>query len=331
MVANMMRLPALAGCALLAAALFPGTAPAQPFPAKPVRVIVPVPPGGVIDNSMRSVSERLSARLGQQIVIENRPGANGTIGAQMVAQAAADGYTLLAAVDGTMVVSLNPSISPAATLNTLRELIPVTKLGDFALILAAHPSVPAKNLAEFIAHARSRPDASFSFGTSGIGSTPHLSGELLAQRTGIRLVHVPYKGGGQALTDTVGGQIPLIFSTVATVQQHVRSGKLVALGVPATKRAATLPDTPTFIESGVPAFDVTGWVGIFAPAKTPQPVVDRLQKDFAAALADAGVRSRFETLGMDPGGITPEQFSAQIRADLARWADVVQKGKIKLE
>jgi tripartite-type tricarboxylate transporter receptor subunit TctC len=280
---------------------------------------------------MRSVSERLSAYLGQQIVIENRPGANGTIGAQIVAQAPPDGYTLLAAVDGTMVVSLNPSISPAAAVNTLRDLAPVTKLGDFALLLAAHPSVPAKNLAEFMAFAKTRPNATFAFGTSGIGSTPHLSGELLAQLTGIRLVHVPYKGGGQALTDAIGGQIPLLFSTVATAQQHVKSGKLMALGVPATKRAATLPDTPTFIESGLPGFDVTGWVGIFAPVKTPQPVIERLQKDFAAALGDSAVRSRFEVLGMETGGNTSEQFAAQIRADLARWADVVHKGKIKLD
>ncbi len=316
---------------MLAAALAPTLASAQQFPAKPVRIIVPVPPGGVIDNSMRSVSERLAARLGQQVVIENRPGANGAIGAQIVAQSAPDGYTLLAAVDGTMVVSLNPSLSPAAPVQTLRDLVPVTKLGDFALLLAANPSVPAKNLAEFMAYAKGKPDASFAFGTSGIGSTPHLAGELLGQRTGIRLVHVPYKGGGQALTDAIGGQIPLLFSTVATAQQHVESGKLVALGVPAARRAATLPDTPTFIESGVPAFDVTGWVGIFAPAKTPQPAIQRLHDDFAAALNEAGVRARFEVLGMDPGGNTPEQFAAQIRADLARWAEVVQKGKIKLE
>lgn len=303
---------------------------AQEFPTKPVRVIVPVPPGGVIDNSMRAMSDALGARLGQQIIIENRPGANGTVGAQVVSRATPDGYTLLAAVDGTMAVSLNPAISPGASMNTLRDFTPVTKLGEFYLVLVAHPSLPAKNLAEFLAMAKGKPD-SYGFGTSGIGSTPHLSGELLAQRTGVNLTHVPYKGGGQALTDVLGGQIPLVFTTVPSAQQHVKSGKLNALGVAAAKRSAVLPETPTFIESGLPGFDVSGWVGIFAPPKTPQAVVDRLQKEFHAALSDPSVRARFDTLGMNPVANPSSEFTEQVRADLARWAEVVRKGKIRIE
>jgi len=295
-----------------------------------VHVVVPVPPGGVIDNGMRAISDVLGQRLGQQIVIENRPGANGVVGAQHVARAAPDGYTLLACVDGTAAVSLNPAISPQAPLQTLRDFAPVTKLGDFYLVLVANPKVPAKNLAEFLALAK-KSGESYGFGTSGIGSTPHLSGELLAQRTGVKLTHVPYKGGGQALTDVLGGQIPLVFTTVPSAQQHVKSGKLTALGVASAKRTNVLPDTPTFIESGLPGFDVSGWVGIFAPAGTPAPVVERLQKEFAAAMADPKARERFDALGLLPAGNPPADFAAQVRTDQARWAEVVKKGNIKIE
>lgn len=306
------------------------SAHAQDFPRKPIRVIAPVPPGGVIDNSMRMVAGKLSERLGQSIIIENRAGANGVIGAQYVAQQPADGYTLLAAVDGTMAVSLNKAISPQAPISTLQELIPVTKLGDFAMLLVAHPSVRAKNLAEFLAHAKGK-SGSYGFGTSGIGSTTHLAGELLAQQTGVPLIHVPYKGGGQALADVIGGQIPLVLSTVATAQQQVKGGKLVALGVPGAKRAKSLPDTPTFAESGVKDFNVSGWVGIFAPAGTPRAVIDRLQKEFAAVLAEPSVIQGFDTLGMEPVGNTADEFAQQLRTDLARWTDVVKKGNIKLD
>lgn len=305
-------------------------AQAQDFPIKPIRVVVPVPPGGVIDNSMRIIADKLGTRLGQAIVIDNRPGANGTIGAEYVSQQPADGHTLLAAVDGTMLVSLNKAISPKTRIGTLDELIPVTKLGDFAMLLVAHPSVGVKNLAEFIQQAK-RSGTSYGFGTSGTGSTTHLAGELLAQRAGIKLVHVPYKGGGQALTDVVGGQIPLMLSTVATAQQQVKTGKLVPLGVPGAARARSLPDTPTFIESGLKDFSVAGWVGIFAPAGTPSPILERLQKEFAAVLADAEVRQRYEQLGVDPVANTPAEFTQQIRTDLTRWTDVVKKGNIKLD
>ncbi len=315
--------------ALLLAAAAAG-AIAQEFPTKPVRVIVPVPPGGVIDNGMRAISDVLGQRLGQQIVIENRPGANGVVGAQAVANSTPDGYVLLACVDGTAAVSLNPAISPQAPLQTLRDFTPVTKLGEFYLMLVANPKVPAKNMAEFLGLAK-RTGETYSFGTSGIGSTPHLSGELLAQRTGIKLQHVPYKGGGQAITDVLGGQIPLVFTTVPSAQQHVKQGKLVALGVASARRSTVLPETPTFIESGLPGFDVSGWVGIFAPANTPQPVVDRLQKEFNAAVSDAKVKERLDALGLQPVANPAAEFAQQVRADQARWAEVVKKGHIKVE
>ena len=247
-----------------------------------------------------------------------------------MAQAAPDGYTLLAAVDGTMVVSLNAQLYPGKSPDTLHDFAPITKLGDAALLLVSHPSVPARNLAEFIKVAKARPDA-FSFGTSGLGSTPHLTGELLNQRAGLNLVHVPYKGGGQALIDAMGGQIPLVFTTVASAQQYVKSGKLTGLGVSSAKRSAALPDTPTFIQSGLRGFDVSAWVGVFAPAKTPPAIVDKLRQEIVAVLAEAPVRASYETLGMEPVGNTPDQFAQQIRADLDRWARLVKEAKIKLE
>src|SRR5205823_14853934 len=203
-------------------------------------------------------------------------GASGNIGTQAVAQAAPDGYTLLLGFDGTMVI--NPHVFPKLPFDTLKDFAPVTKLGDATLILVAHPSVPARNLAEFIAHARAHP-GSFAYGTSGTGGTPHLAGELLKLRTGIALEHVPSQGGGQAIVDVVGGQIPLVFTAIATAQQYVRTGRLVALGVPSAKRSSALPDVPTFEESGLAGFDVTSWVGIFAPAKTPSAVIERLHKE----------------------------------------------------
>ena len=315
---------------LAAILVFALPALADDFPTKPVRVIVPVPPGGVIDNGMRAISDVLGQRLGQPVIIENRPGANGVVGAQVVANSDKDGYTLLACVDGTAAVSLNPAIVPNASLNMLRDFTPVTKLGDFYLVLVANPKMPAKNLAEFLAMAKQKGDT-YGFGTSGIGSTPHLSGELLAQRTGVKLVHVPYKGGGQAITDVLGGQIPLVFTTVPSAQQHVKQGKLVALGVASAKRSAVLPDVPTFIESGLPGFDVSGWVGIFAPAGTPSAVIERLQKEFAASVTDPKAKERFDALGLQPVANPPAEFAQQVKADSQRWAEVVKKGQIRIE
>jgi tripartite-type tricarboxylate transporter receptor subunit TctC len=311
---------------LLIASLFCVAAAAQPFPSKPVRIIVPFSPGGVADSSARVISDKLGARLGQSVVVENRPGASGNIGTQQVAAAAPDGYTLLLGFDGTMVV--NPHVYAKLPFDTLRDFAPVTKLGDATLILVAHPSVPAKDLREFLTIAKTQ---NFSYGSAGTGSTPHLAGELLAQRTGIALTHVPYKGGGQAMGDVVGGQIPLVFTAIATAQQFVRSGKLKGLGVSSARRSGSLPDVPTFVESGLEGFVVDSWVGILTPAKTPPPVVARLQKEIAAVLAEPETRERYATLGIEPVANAPEQFAEQIRADLARWEKVVRQAGIRIE
>ena len=315
-------------CAITAATLVLAvatvTALAQGYPARPVRVVVPFSPGGVADSSARVLADRLGARLGQPIVVENRPGASGNLGTAAVAAAAPDGYTLLLGFDGTLVI--NPHVYASLPWDTLRDLAPVTKLGDATLILVAHPSVPAKDLRELLGLKEK-----FSYGTAGTGSTPHLAGELLAQRTGLALTHVPYKGGGQAMGDVVGGQIPLVFTAVATAQQFVKSGRLRGLGVPAAKRSASLPDVPTFVESGLEGFVVDSWTGILAPAKTPGEVVGRLQKEIAAVLAEPDVRSRYATLGIEPVGNTPAQFAEQIRADLGRWEKVVRQANIRIE
>jgi len=314
------------GAALLALAAL--GANAQDWPARPLRLVVPFAPGGVTDTSARVVADRLGARLGQSVVVENRPGASGNIGTQQVAQAAPDGYTLLLGFDGTMVI--NPWVFARIPFDTLRDFEPITKLGDATLILAAHPSVAANDVRELIALAKEKPGV-LSYGTSGTGGTPHLAGEMLNQRAGITLVHVPYKGGGPAITDAVGGQIPLVFTAIAGAQQYVKSGRLKALGVPSAKRSAALPDAKTFIEAGLDGFVVDSWVGVLAPAKTPRPAIDRLQRETAAVLAEPEVHERYAVLGIEPVGNTPEEFAAQIRADLARWEKVVKQANIRQE
>jgi tripartite-type tricarboxylate transporter receptor subunit TctC len=301
---------------------------AQDWPGKPIRLIVPFAPGGVTDTSARAVAEALSQRLGQQVVVENKPGASGNIGSEQVARAAPDGYTLVLGFDGTMVI--NPHVFKEMPFDTVRDFAPVTKLGDAGLLLVAHPSLNVKNLAELIALSKTKPGP-YPYGTSGTGGTPHLAGELLKQRTGLALEHIPYKGGGQAVTDVLGGQIPLVFTAIASAQQHVKSGKLVGLGVPSALRSSSLPDVPTFIEAGLPGFQAVSWVGIFAPAKTPKAIVDKLQREIAAALQTPAVRERYAVLGIDPVGNTPEQFAEQVKADLARWGEVVRSAGIKID
>ena len=303
-------------------------AQAQDYPTRAIRLIVPFSPGGVADTSARVVADRLAARLGQQVLVENRAGASGNIGTQMVAQSAPDGHTLVLGFDGTMVI--NPWVFPSIPFDSVKDFAPVTKLGDATLIMVAHPSVAAKDMRELIALAKAKP-GSLSFGTSGTGGTPHLAGELLNQRAGIALTHIPYKGGGQAVGDVVGGQIPLVYTAIASAQQYVKSGRLKALGVSGAKRSTSLPDVPTFIESGLDGFVVDSWVGIFAPAKTPRAIVDRLQRELAAILALPEVRERYAVLGIEPVGNTPEQFGAVIERELLKWSKVAKAAGAKVD
>ena len=308
--------------------LFSLNAAAQQWPVKQVKIVVPFSPGGFADSGARAISDKLAARLGQPVLIENRVGASGNIGAEAVARSAPDGYTLLLGFDGTMVI--NPHVFAKIPFDTLKDFQPVTKLGDAPSLVVAHPSVPANNLRELITLAKAKP-GSLSYGTSGTGNTPHLVGEMLNLRAGTDFQHIPYKGGAQAIADAVGGQIPLVFTAIASAQQFLKAGKLKALGVTSTARVAALPDTPTFIESGLPDFVVNSWIGILAPANTPRPIVDRLQREIAAVLKDPDVQARYAVLGNEPVGNTPDEYAAQIKTDLAQWGVIVKRAGIRIE
>ena len=298
------------------------------YPDRPIRLVVPFAPGGVTDTSGRVIAETLSKRLGQQVFVDNKPGASGNIGTQWVATAAPDGYTLVLAFDGTMVI--NPFVFASVPFNTLKDFVPVGKIGDATLIIVANPAFPAKTLQELIAVSKKEPKG-VAYGTSGVGGTPHIAGELLNQRTGANLVHIPYKGGGQAMGDALGGNIPLVFTAVAGAMPHLKSGKLVPIAVSSRTRSSSLPNTPTFIESGVPDFDVSSWVGILAPAKTPGTIIERLNRELNAALKDPEVVEKLAGMGITATPGTPEQFTEQLNGDLAKYGQVVKAAGIKAE
>ena len=298
------------------------------YPAKPIRLIVPFTPGGVTDTSGRLIAEQLSKRLGQQVVVDNKPGASGNIGTQGVATAEPDGYTLLLGFDGTLVI--NPHVFPKVGFDTAKDFAPVGKIGDAILILVAYPGLPAKSLKEVIALSKSQAGG-LSYGTSGTGGTPHIAGELLKQRTGANLTHIPYKGGGQAMTDVLGGNIPLVYTAVAGAVQHVKSGKLHPVAVSSAQRASSLPDVPTFIENGVADFDINSWVGLLAPAKTPKLIVDKLNTELNAVLNDPLVRERLSILGISASPGSADKFGQEIHRDLVRYGAVVKAANIKVE
>ena len=312
---------------LLAAFAIACAAHAQ-YPDRPIKLIVPFAPAGVTDTSGRVIAEAMSKRLGQPIIVENKPGASGNIGTQQVALAPPDGYTLVLGFDGTIVI--NPHVFANFPIDVQKDLAPVGKIGDATLILVAHPSVPAKNLQELIAYSKKDPKG-LGFGSSGVGGTPHVGGELLKLRTGANLMHIPYKGGGQAISDALGGNVPLVATAVAGAHGHVKSGKLVAIGVMGAKRSSSLPDVPTFMEQGLADFDVSSWVAILAPAKTPRAVIDRLNRELNAVLADPATIAKLETLGITPTPGTPEALATQIRDDLDKYGKVVKAANIKAE
>ena len=324
-----LKLTRLALLGLAVAALQPTLSQAQDYPSRPIRLVVPFTPGGVTDSSGRLIADALGRRLGQQIVVDNKPGASGNIGTAQAATAAPDGYTLLLAFDGTMVI--NPHVFAKVPFDTLKDFAPVGKIGAATLILVAHPDLPVKTLQDVIALSKTQ---ALAYGTSGIGGTPHIAGEMLAQRTGARLEHVPYKGGGQAMIDVMGGSIPLVYTAVAGAQGHVKAGKLKAIVVSSAQRSSSLPEVRTVAESGVPGlsdFVVDSWVGLLAPARTPPAVLARLNAELNAVLAEPAVRERLALLGIDPTPGTAEQFRQQMQRDLAAYGAIVKAAGIKLD
>jgi len=317
----------LAAALPLALAMGPAAAQ-QDYPNKPIRLIVPFTPGGVTDTGARVVADKLGARLGQSVVVDNRPGASGNIGTQMVATAAPDGYTLLLGFDGTLVI--NPHVYAKVPFDTLKDFVPVSKIGDAVLIIVVHPSVPAKTLSELVAYSKTNPGG-VSYGSAGTGSTPDLAGELLKARTGANFVHVPYKGGGQSMTDLVGGSLPMLYTAVAGAYPFVQKGQIRPIAVSSAQRLASLPEVPTVAESGVPGFESSSWIGILAPAKTPQPIVERLQRELHAVVQSPEVRERLASLGISALGNTPAEFGQQIRADLAKYDQIVKAAKVRVD
>jgi tripartite-type tricarboxylate transporter receptor subunit TctC len=313
-------------CAALCWLGFGGMALAQDYPNKPIRLVVPFGTGGATDSSARAIAERLGQRLGQSVVVDNKPGADGNIGAQMVARSAPDGYTLLFGLDATLVV--NPFTHAAIPFNTLKDFTPVSKLGDFGLLLVANPSLQVKNLADLLKYAKANP-GKLSYSTGGAGSTSHVIGELLNQRTGLDMLHVPYKSGGLALLDAVSGQVQLSYPGISGAIAFVNSGKLVPIGVSSAKRNPALPQVPTFVEQGLSDYDAASWVGILLPANAPAAIVQRLHTELVAVLKEPLVRDRLIALGINPIGNTPAEFTNDIKADLVRWQRVVEMGNIK--
>ena len=298
------------------------------YPVKPIRLIVPFTPGGVTDTSGRYIADQLSTKLGQQVVVENRPGASGNIGSYQVASAEPDGYTLLLGFDGTLVI--NPHVFEKISFDTVKDFSPIGKIGDAVLILVANNNFPGKTVNDMIAISKKDPQG-LSYGTSGAGSSPHIAGELLKQKTGANLVHIPYKGGGQAMTDLLGGNIPLVYTAVAGANQHIKSGRLTPLAVSSFQRSSSLPDVPTFMESGIKDFELSSWVGLLAPAKTPRPVIMRLNQALNEILASTEGKERLNAMGITATVGSPEKFSEQIKFDLTRFAAIVKNANIKAE
>jgi len=320
-------LTCLAG--LLLGASLPALAqtPAGAYPVKPVKVIVPYPPGGPTDIVARVVFQQVSDSTGQQFVVENRAGAGGNIGAEAVARAPADGYTLLVA---TTAHAINMSLFKNLNYDVLKDFAPVTLLTQGPLVLVATPAFPAANVRELIALAKAKPNT-LNFASSGNGQSTHLSGELFNTMAGIKLAHVPYKGSAPALTDVIGGQVPLMFDTMLSAMPFVKTGKLKALAVTSAQRSPAAPELPTVAESGLPGYEVVAWNGLLAPAGTPKAVIDRLSEELAKAMAVAQVREKFSVQGFAASWDTPEQFAIFLRSEVAKWTKTVKASGATLD
>jgi len=324
-VSNLVRSLALAVAAIAAVPFVQ----AQSYPLKPIRLIVPYPAGGATDFFARLVFTKMSESLGQQVIVENRPGAGTAIGASEVARSAPDGYTLLIGDAGTY--AFNPTLYKKLSYDPVKDFAPVSLTGRFALILAVNPStMQAKSVAEFVDAAKRQP-GKIDYGAPGPGSPIHLAMEFFKQRAGIVMTPIPYKGGADALSDLIGGRIPALFPDIATALPQIRAGKIRALAVASGKRVAALPELPTVGESGYPGFEAWAWQGFVAPAGTPRPVLMRLNSDFAKVMADPVIKQRLSESGFEPQTSTPEEFAAYMKSEIAKWAKVIRESNVSLD
>ena len=317
---------AIDGCvALLLAAS--AVAHAQGYPSRPVRLIVPTSPGGGTDISARMLAPKLSEYLGQQIVVDNRPGASTMIGVELVARAVPDGYTLLMGISS---LAIAPYIQTKVPYDAVKDFAPVSQVVVLSNLMVSHPSLPARAVKELVAFARTRP-GQINFAAGSVGSNPHLAMELFLAMTGLKMVHVPYKGQGPALIDLMAGHVSLSMANMLSALPHVKNGRLRAIGVTGAKRASIAPGIPTIAEAGVPGYEVVQWFGVLAPAHTPRDIIARLHVGIVRAVQDPAIRERFSGDGAETVGSTPEEFAAVIRADLSKWSKVIKDAGIKRE
>jgi len=305
-----------------------GLAAAQAYPAKPVRLVVPFPAGGATDILARTISQKASEKLGQQIVIDNRPGAGGTIGSDHVAKSAPDGYTLLIATGSTH--SIGPIINPKIPYNVERDFAPVVYVARTTSVLVVPNQLQVKNLGEFIALLKANP-GKFNYGSSGNGTNSHLSGELFKAQAQVFLSHIPYRGTGLVFTDMVSGQVHMLMDNYVTAQSNIKEGKLRVLGVTSLQRLPFLPEVPTLDEQGLKGFDVSNWFGIYAPKGTPGDMIAKVNAAFNQALQEPDMQKRLASLGATPAGSTPEQMGLMVAADTAKWARLIRERKIPVE
>lgn len=319
------RLIRLLGLLMFALLLLPVSGHAADYPNRPIHLIVPFPPGGVADIIARPIADKLSKSLGQPVVVESRSGATGTLGASYVAHAEPDGYTLL--LGTTNEIAMSPTLFKSLPYDPTKAFAPITPVAVFPNVLVVGANVPAKTLADLVALAGAKPN-SVSFASSGVGSTNHLTSEIFKREANVSILHVPYRGGGPALTDVFGGQVTAMFATLPSAISLIRSGKLRALVVTGAHRSPVLPDVPTGKEAGMPGLVVTTWNGVLAPAGTPPDIIARLHKALALAVQDPTIKERFAAVGAETELTSPEEFAARIRDDFDRWSDVIKRAGI---
>jgi tripartite-type tricarboxylate transporter receptor subunit TctC len=304
-----------------------GVCAQKDYPNRPIRFLVGVVPGGATDILARVIGQKMSENWGQQVIIDNRPGANQIIAAGLTVNAAPDGYTLQMIPAG---FAINPSMHKTLPYDPIRDFTPVTMVADVPNIMVVHPSIPVKNVADFITYARARP-GQLSYGSSGIGSPSHMCGELFAIVAKVNLTHVPYKGQGQAVIDLLGGHLKLLFPSIPSIIQYIKSGRVIPLGVASAKRSSSLPEVPTIAEGGLKGYEVAGWYGVIAPPKMPKPLLAKLNGEINRIIAVPEMRQTLVQQGADPLGSTPEEFAKAIAVDIEKWKKVVAAAGIKPE